>query len=62
MDQVLGLSASLLGGGTARSPKLLPGWAELIPKNLELGPYLHLEKVPFAASPALGAMQESIPD
>jgi hypothetical protein len=65
----LGLSASLLAGGTARFPQLLPGPGHNQPSNTRTLKALYgIQKrvnIPFTgwrANPVLGAMQEPIPD
>ena len=63
---MLGLSATLLAGGTARFPQLLPGPGQQLTRKPELLnpdiPAPHLPLAGWRASPALGAMQEPIPD
>ena len=60
---MLGLSASVLAGGTDEFPHLPPGPGQ--PHTLYIIEYILNTALPFAgwrASPALGAMQEPIPD
>jgi hypothetical protein len=63
---LLGLSASLLAGGTARLPQLLPGPGQQLTRIPELKssgtPAPHFPFAGWRASPALCAMQEPIPD
>ena len=65
---MLGLSASVLAGRTNGSPHLLPGPGQLIsqttsnPKATRICGLKYLPYTGWRASPALGAMQEPIPD
>ena len=66
--KVLGLSASLLAGRASRLPQMPPGPGQHTTfknhnhKGQELSTWVHLPFTGGRASPALGAMQEPIPD
>ena len=62
---LLGLSPSLLGGGTAGFPQLPPGPGQQLTRTPEHNPDVSALYLPLAgwrAHPALSAMQEPIPD